>query len=158
MKSVTFHGVTGPKPATWIEQPPQSAMETTRVTVPGSEGSDAATIVVFYFGPDDGGTIDANVQRWAGQFKSADGKAVEPKVETLESDGMPITLVELEGQYMGMGAPSATPDQKMLSAIVEAPGGKIFIRLVGQDKTVNANRDAYVHLLKNLKRVDQISK
>ena len=157
-KSVTFLGLTAPKPATWIEHPPQSSMHTTMLTVPGSDGADAANIVVFFFGPGQGGTNEANIKRWADQFKSADGKAVEPKTQSLESDGMPITLVELEGQYMGMGAASSTPNQKMLSAIVDAPAGKVFIRFVGQNTTVDANREAYLNMLKNLQRVEEISK
>jgi hypothetical protein len=148
-----FLGLAGPIPATWIAQQPQGDMYKAMYTVPGVDGADAATIVVFHFGSGDRGTVQMNIDRWAGQFRSPDGGPVEPIVSRFESDEMPITLVELAGAYQGMGMDSFRPDHLFLSAIIEAPIGKVYVRFVGPARTVQANREAYLGMLQELRRI-----
>jgi hypothetical protein len=149
-KVATFAGLTGPKPVTWIWHPPTRQFSVAEYTVPGQGGADQAQITVSKAG----GSVDANIQRWKGQFKSADGKPVEPKIVKFEADGVPITLVELAGSYQGMGAPSFVPDQLFLDAIVETPGEMIFIRFVGPTATVEANRDAFMDMVRGLRKAE----
>ncbi len=147
----TFLGIRAPKPASWIEHPPQSPMHETTFAVPGAGGGEAAQIVVFYFGVGQGGPIDANIERWKNQFRSPEGYAAEPEVRELEIDGMAVTLVELEGEYMAMGTRWYTPHQRFISAIVDTPDQKrIFIRFVGDDATVTAHRDAFLEMIENM--------
>jgi ribulose 1,5-bisphosphate carboxylase large subunit-like protein len=46
-----------------------------------------------------------------------------------------------------MGAPAPRPGYAQLGAIVEAPGRNVFIRLVGPEATVDANRAAFEAML-----------
>ena len=148
-----FLGLTAPKPVTWIEHPPSSSMRAANYTVPGRDGHEAAQLVVFYFGPTQGGTIEDNISRWRMQFQVTDsGDLPEPKIDRFEVDSMPVTLVELTGEWMEMGTVSFTPDQIFLSAIVEAPVGKVFIRFTGPTATVEANRNEFVEMLQGLRR------
>ena len=149
-KVATFAGFSAPKPVTWIWHPTTRQFSVAEYTVPGQGGADQAQITVSKAG----GTVDANIQRWKGQFKSADGKPVEPKTTKLEADGVPITLVELAGSYQGMGSPSFVPDQLFLDAIVETPGEMLFIRFVGPTATVEANRDAFMDMVRGLRRAE----
>lgn len=152
-KMARFLGLVAPKPVTWIEHPPSSKVRAANYTVPGRDGSEAAHVVVFHFGRDEGGTVDRNILRWQSQFKpDADGTPQQPTVDRFEVDGMPVTLVELAGQWQKMGAQWYTPDQLFLSAIVEAPAGKVFIRFAGQTATVQANRDAFMAMIRGLRR------
>ena len=84
-KTAIFVGLTAPKPVTWIEHPPTSSMRAANYTVPGRDGSEAAHIVVFYFGPTQGGTIEDNISRWRSQFQVTDsGDLPEPKIDRFD--------------------------------------------------------------------------
>jgi hypothetical protein len=164
----SFLGFTAPKPATWLWHPPQSRMVTANFTVPGVGGAGAvgddqpdpegplpggrAAHVNVYFFNGHGGGVEANIERWQRQFRSPDGYEVEPVVERFEVDGLPVTLVELEGEWMQMGAAWYTRDQMLLGAIVEAPIGNIFIRFAGDQRTVEANREAFLTMIRGLRR------
>ncbi|MCZ6837520.1 MAG: hypothetical protein O7G85_17220 [Planctomycetota bacterium] len=139
-------GLKAPMPETWMAVPIESSMQNVRFQVPGPEGSDPAYLTVFHF-PGTGGSADANIIRWAGQFRTDEGGPVEPIIDQFESNGLPVTLVELQGTYQGMGMPAPAPNQLFLSGIVDAPVGRVFIRLVGPAETVEANREAYMKLL-----------
>ncbi len=150
-----FLGLVAEKPASWIEHPPRGPMRLANITVPGRAGSEAAHIVVFYFGADQGGTIDANIDRWQTQFQPDENNdLVEPVIERFEVNTMPVTLVELAGSWRKMGATWYTADQLFLMAIVETPRGKLFIRFAGQAATVEANRADFVKMLESLEDRD----
>lgn len=153
-KLAKFMGYVAPKPAIWIEHPPSSGLgRVANYTVPGRDGNEAAHINVFFFGPDQGGDVDSNIDRWQSQFRpDPDGALQEPIVERLEVDGMPVTLVELAGDWMKMGQTWYTSDQLFVAAIAEAPEGKIFIRFAGQTATVEANRPAFIRMIEGLSR------
>ena len=68
-------------------------------------------------------------------------------------DGMPVTLVELAGGYMGM-TQTATPGQLFLAAIVESPRGNVYIRFVGPEATVEADRAAFDTLINGLRKTE----
>lgn len=155
-REARFLGLVAPKPPTWIEHPPTSSMRLTQFTVPGREGQDAAHVVVFYFGPGSGGGIEENIARWEAQFRpEADGTPQQAVIERFEADGMPVTLVELVGDWMRMGARWYTPDQLFLAAIVQAPRGNLFIRFAGDHATVEANRGDFLTMIEGLRRQDQ---
>ena len=152
-KEARFLGLAAPKPATWIEHPPSVKMRKAQYTVPARDGHDAAHVVVYHLGPGGGGTVEANIERWRHQFEpDADGLFPEPLVETFEADGMPVTLVELAGNWMKMGAGWYTADQVFLAAIVEAPIGPVFVRFAGDAATVDANRDDFVTMMRGLRQ------
>lgn len=148
---IAFHGLTSSKPESWEPAPPENSMQTARYIVPGPDGEEPAALVIFFFGTGKGGSIEDNIDRWAGQFLTLEGGPVEPKIETFEANGLPVTLVELRGTYLGAGIPEPQSDKLFLSAIVEASIGRIFIRLVGPAATVEVNRQAYLDLINGLK-------
>jgi hypothetical protein len=149
-------GFIAPKPATWIEHAPLGGMgRVANYTVPGRDGGEAAQIVVYYFGPGQGGDIDSNILRWQSQFgPQADGTPTQPVVDRMNVEGIPVTLVELAGDWMKMGQSRYTPDQLFIAAIVQAPTGNIFIRFAGQAATVEADREAFMDMVRGLRRGD----
>ncbi len=152
-KTANFVGLTAPKPVTWIEHPLTGSMRAANYTVPGRDGNEAAHIVVFYFGPTQGGTIEDNISRWRTQFQVTDsGDLPEPKIDRFDVDSMAVTLIELVGEWQEMGTVSFTPDQVLLMAIVEAPVGRVFIRFAGQTATVEANREDFMAMIRGLRR------
>lgn len=140
-------GLTWTPPAGWAS----SGSTSMRVaTYPVGEGAEC---VVYFFGAGQGGGIQANVDRWAGQFKGPDGKSPAPKTGKLTVHGLNVTTIETAGEYAGMGGPMAkgnsapAKDYRLLGAIVEGPGGNIFIKFTGPAKTVAANQANYQQLL-----------
>ncbi len=143
-------GLGMPKPSAWVDAPLQNQMQSARLLVPGEGDAGPADIVYFYFGPGQGGDVRSNIARWTGQFMAPDGGTVEPQVSEFEVHGMAVTMVELEGVYQGMGMPQPQPGMLFLSPIIEAPVGRVFIRLVGPKATVEANREAFMAMINGL--------
>ncbi len=151
-KLARFAGYTAPKPAAWLDQPPQGAMRVAEYVVPGRDGHNAAQIAVFHF-VGDGGDVESNIARWEGQFKPAeDGTPAKAKIERFDVAGMPVTLAELQGEWMQMFQTAYTPDQQFLGAIIEAPTGPVVLRFAGESATVQANREDFMNMLKGLRR------
>lgn len=118
-----------------------------------------AEVNVFYFGPDQGGGVEANLQRWVGQMSASDGsekpKAIRSK---LEVDGIDIHFVEVDGIYnksmgggpMTGGKTKPMEDYRMVGAVVAGPQGHVFFKLVGPRKTAVAMEDDFRGMLQSL--------
>jgi hypothetical protein len=117
-----------------------------RIDGPTPEPGDDAEVVLFFFGPGQGGTTEANLDRWYAQFTQPDGKpSREAAVVTVRTvNGLKVTAVDLSGTYTGMAtkpgaAAGPVPDTRMLAAAIEGPGGPWFLRIVGPTATVGAS-------------------
>jgi hypothetical protein len=109
---------------------------------------------VYFFGSGQGGSVDANLERWIGQFLQADGKPSKAAAKIVKRTihGWPVTTVDISGAYTGMGGPMAQEGPAMtgyrlLGAIVEGPQGSVFFKFTGPEKTVAANQSAFDKLL-----------
>ena len=122
---------------------------------PGSKGSQSAEVAIFYFGPGEGGSAEANLQRWYGQFEQPDGTATRDRAEVrrFQVNGLAITRADMEGTYVAEVRPGAPekhhqPEYRMIAAVVEGPNGPWFIRLLGPEETVRrweADFDRFLH-------------
>ncbi len=154
-KTARFMELVGPKPATWIEQSPAGMpSRVANYTLPGIDGAEAARLLAHYYGPDGAGTPHGNIEVWTGAFRSSTRGPVVPTVDRFDVAGMPVTLVELAGEFKKTGAPAFSRDQVFMCAIVEAPSGPIYIRIFGQTATVERNREAYMELIRGLRPRD----
>jgi hypothetical protein len=127
-------------PAGWPSQG-SAPFRVVTYSVPAIPGSEKAECIVYFFGPGQGGTVEANLDRWKGQF-SRNGKVAHRTVH-----GIPVTTIDLTGTYT---ATEAMPGYRMLAAIAEGAGGNIFIRFIGPEKTVTAGLAKYEQLLASL--------
>ena len=150
--TVEVLGLSGTKPATWIWKPPTRTMRKANFTVPGPEGNEAAELVITHFPEAPGNTLEANVSRWSKQFRTIDGGTPKATLDSFEADGMNISIVELHGEYMGMGGHWHKANYAMLAAVVDAPAGTVFIKMLGPDGTVDTHRDGYTRFIKSLRR------
>lgn len=130
-------------PSAWTRVPAPSDMRAAQYRIPKVEGdTDDAELVLFFFGPGQGGTADANLERWYTQFSRPDGKPVkDAAVVTIRTiNGLKVTSVDLSGTYkpapMGGAAGAPKPDWRMLAAVVEGEGGPWFFRATGPEKTI----------------------
>jgi hypothetical protein len=108
-----------------------------------------------------GGGVEANINRWMGQFEQPDGSSTKDlaKVEKRDIDGAEVHIVSITGTYHdtpGGGPFTRTkvvkrPGYRMLSAIIVTPeSGHYFIKLYGPQKTVDAQEDAFQKMLESL--------
>lgn len=154
--SFSFMGYTAPVPKDWEPQPPGSSMRVGQYRVPAAKGSSDAEAVLFYFGKGQGGSVEANVERWVSQFSATDGRPVSPHVEKLKVNGLAVTTVELSGNYArgaGMGPQGDTKaNQTLLVAVIETPDGNITLQLYGPKETVAAHRKGFEALVRGFKK------
>lgn len=154
---VELLGLRSAVPAHWQAQPPQSDMRLAQFSVPGpgaeADTAGGAEMVVYYFGPTQGGTLEANVERWQSQFTGPDGGPVEPEITELGGH-LEATLVSLRGNYargVGMGpGDNALPERMLLAGIVETPQGKLYPQLHGPSALVAAERPAFVAFIEGM--------
>jgi hypothetical protein len=94
-----------------------------------------------------GGSVDANVQRWAGQF---DGSP-KPDRSEREVHGLNVTVVHLAGTFLGGGMGGTAPEKRdgwaMLAAIVQSPGSPYFFKLLGPKEQVDRARAGFDALI-----------
>lgn len=152
---LVIQGFAAPVPAAWIPTQPSSPMRVAQFALPPAAGAEAGELVAFFFPKGQGGPHEANIERWASQFVSADGKPVAPKVSTSKSGDTEVTLVELHGTYargVGMGPTGdAKPDQTLMTALVETSIGRITLQMYGPSKTIAAQRDHFIKLAKGFR-------
>jgi hypothetical protein len=142
-------------PQNWKSEAPRP-MRLTTYSVPHAAGdADNGECGVYYFGAGQGGSVEANLDRWIGQFLQADGKPAKQvaKVGKRVVHSMKITTVDVSGAYTGMamgqtGAPK--PGYRLLGAIVEGPQESIFFKFTGPAKTVAQNQTAFDAMLASI--------
>ena len=114
-------------PQSWKAEQPSSRMRKAQFKAKKTE------IVVFYFGAGSGGSADANVSRWLGQFKEPK-EELSSKIEKKKIKSNTITTVSAKGTYMSgspFGEKTPMPNYAMRGAIIECKGGPIFIKMTG---------------------------
>ncbi len=148
-------------PEGWREEKPNSNMRVAQYKLPKAEGDNAdAELVVYYFGQGQGGSAQANIDRWLNQMQQPDGSPSKEKakIENMTVNGMPVTTVDVLGKYNGGmaspgAAPSATPadmsNYRMRAAIIETPKGSYFVKSTGPQKTVSHWDQAYTDYIKS---------
>ena len=144
-------------PEGWTVEKPSSEMRVAQYKLPKAEGdADDALLVVYYFGPGQGGTAQANIDRWINMVKQPDGSPSndKAKTETLTVNGLQVSTVDVRGNYSGgMSQDSAPKDSKAIyrlrGAVIETPKGSYFVKLTGPEKTVNHWEQAFDEYIKS---------
>lgn len=142
-------------PAGWTTAPASSSMRLAQFTISAPDGSPGAEVVVYYFGKGQGGNVEANLQRWKGQFSMPDGSAAYENVTRDSTGAFPVTVAEYRGTYArGIGAgdaAAAKAGQSLIAAIAETPHGTLFFQLFGATAAVTPQRDVLLRFVKSLK-------
>ena len=122
-----------------------------------SAGDQPAEMVVFHF--PGGGSIAANVNRWKKQFAKPEGmtEADFARQSSTSVDTLPITILQVQGRYIGSrmpGRPAPKPldDARMIATIIETSKGPYFIKITGPRKTVDHHQKAIDAMIQGLKR------
>jgi len=140
-------------PKRWTAMPARE-MRVATYAVPKADGDaeDGECYAAFF--PGSGGNVEANIERWVGQFESAEVSGKESK----EINGLKVSTVQVTGTYSGMGGGMMMGQgvkkehYRLLGAVVEAPEGLVFFKCTGPSKTVAAAEAEYNTLLQSLKK------
>ncbi len=145
---------------TWIDPagfkrvPPKNAMRKATYIVPRqAPDSEDGELAVFYFGPGQGGTVDANMNRWLAQFKDAkpaDVRRADRNVHGLVEHTVELDSASYDGSMPGMGQSKVKAGYGLLGAIVEAPSGSYFFKLTGPAITVKGAKALFYELLDSI--------
>ena len=153
-QTVTLLDYQATVPASLQERPASSQMRLVEFSVPRDDDAQAE-VIVYYFGAGQGGSADANIARWKGQFTSPDGGPVTPDVTTLKGASFPTTVASFQGTYaraIGMdGGAGGEPDQGLVAAIVETPRGSLFLQLHGDRKAVDAVKGDFLDMVRSIR-------
>jgi len=146
-------------PDGWVSEQPKSRMRLAQFRLPGQDGAEDAELAVFVF-PGTGGSVNANLARWYGQFKQPDGAASEDKADVKKQKvhDLEVTLVYVTGTYlqstspMMMGGPvKEVPSSAMFAAIVETGTDPWFFKAVGPQSTIDHWRPSFDALVQSFK-------
>ncbi len=146
--NVSVKGLSWTVPGAWESQTPNNSMRAAQFNIPGTRGG--ATV----YWASAGGSVEANVDRWAAQVLNEYGQAGSPRTNTRSIAGSDVTLVELEGTFMD-GLPGGAQTERrryaLRGAIIEGPRGLVFIKMTGPDKTIEAAEGAWSQLIGSMR-------
>ena len=143
-------------PAQFKRVKPKSSMVQHEFQAKAGEGEQEKTARVTMMAA--GGDVAANIRRWKGQF--AGGNKGANKVDQFTLGEWGVHIVDVNGAYAERsGGPFAGgkvvnhENYGMTGAILVHPDGrKFFVKMIGPDEVIKANRDAFVAMIKSLDR------
>lgn len=145
-------------PQGWISKPASSVSRVAEFTLPRADGDPEDASVVLYFFGGQGGTIQANLDRWIGQMTQPDGRPSKDVAKTTRftSHGLNVTLLDVTGTYVAEVAPGSTdrhnkPSFRLMAAVVETGEGPYFVKLTGPAKTAAKWNESVMTFLKSLR-------
>ncbi|MBX7167001.1 MAG: hypothetical protein K1X74_11775 [Pirellulales bacterium] len=141
-------------PDTWTRKQPASQIIAHEFSIKPAEGDKLPGRMTVMAA---GGSIEANIERWYGQFTQPDGSATadRAKREKLKAAGCDVEWVDISGTYLDRPAPRLPgverPDYRMLGAIVATKQGLVFLKFYGPQKTVTEQEQAFRQMLTGAK-------
>ncbi len=132
------------RPSEWAWVQPSSAMRKAELRVEGPEGD--AEITFFHFGSGQGGTPEANISRWLGQFQEP-LEQLDAKTAQQQSGKTKVSFVQARGTFLsGMPGGPTEPRQNfaLRGAILESPEkGDVYVKMTGPATTVDAAGEVF---------------
>lgn len=130
-------------PESWERTEPSSKLRLAQFDVPLAKGDEEKTQVVVYSFPGGGGGVSGNLPRWLGEFQT-DGR--EAKITKGKSSQGEYVIADIKGKHIGSSfrrRPKPLSDGRLLGVVLTIEGkGIYFLKMVGQDATVEAAADA----------------
>jgi hypothetical protein len=136
-----FDGVTLSVPAGWKEvgpAPGQTGFIDARFLIPAGDDEVELTCSVI------GGGIEANIDRWIGQFEPPPGEP-QPRPEPISAGGVEGTWIDLRGTFHAgsSGRPGPHPDWRMLGAAIPLGERDLYLKLNGPQEAVAQVHDEF---------------
>ena len=95
----------------------------------------------YYFGKGQGGSVEANIARWKGQFEPGATSTTE-EIPLGEIEGKKATIIHIKGTFLSGppfgGNKTPIPGHAMLGAIIPGSEAPIFIKLTASEADVES--------------------
>jgi hypothetical protein len=142
-QAIEAEGITFEIPTTWKPIQPKSSMRKAQVQIAASAGDAEGADLSLYVFPGGAGGVDANVERWRGQFTDDEGDTPPVETERIKSKNAEVTRVEVAGTFKDPFAPGGPKEGfRLLGAIVITEERGYYFKMVGPDKTIkDAEKD-----------------
>jgi hypothetical protein len=144
-------------PDGWTTEKASSSMRVAQYKLAKADGDkEDASLVLYYFGATQGGTPQANIDRWISQMQQPDGSSSrdKAKTETMTVNGLKVTTVDVTGTYAAEMAPGSgtfhnDDNYRLRAAVIETPKGNYFVKLAGPQKTIARWDQSYTNYLRS---------
>ncbi len=160
MKQVSAGRLSFHVPPDWTQETPASSMRKAQFKIPAGSGrEEAPSLVVFHFGPNQGGSVEANLRRWEQQFEVPEGKSLADvrAVETKKIAGLNVTIMEMAGTYVAPVSPRNPtvrhnkPHFGLFGVVVETTDGPFFFKIVGPIQTMDQQHPNFMRMIDSLR-------
>ena len=134
------------RPEKWGWVTPDSAMRKAQLLVPAGEDGVSAEVTFFHFGAGQGGSVQANVDRWFKQFSDGSTDA-----RTEQVGKTTVTFAKAFGTFAsGMPGGPTTPlkDYALRGAILASPSGDVYVKMTGPQKIVKHAEPAFEEMIR----------
>lgn len=128
-------------PDTWTSRPPSSSMRVAEWVLPGD-----ASCALFSF--PGGGSVDANFQRWLGQFEQPDGtpSADAARRMNMEVSGVAVEFLQVTGTFNApnpqMNGPGESlPNYGLFGAVFSTEPAPYFLKCTGPAPAIQAQAE-----------------
>ena len=142
-------------PESWQRKKPRTRIVEHEFAIPAADG-DKTDGRMTLMGA--GGGVEANIDRWYGQFTQPDGGSTreQAKVKKTKIAGQDVHLVDISGTYRDQRGPLnpavERPKYRMLAAIIDTDSlGTYYIKFYGPQRTVDKNEKAFGAMIEGLK-------
>jgi hypothetical protein len=160
-RTVTLDGLKSEAPASWKMQEPSNKFRAFQFAVPKAKGdAEDAELVIFFFGPGGGGSVNDNLKRWKGMFQPPEGKSIDDvaKVEKMKVGNVDVTYLDVQGTYLSKFPPfdpkakvTKKENFRRIGVIFASENGPYFITLTGPGRTIEAAKKDFDNWLKAFK-------
>ncbi len=145
-------------PTEWIEIAHSSPMRVAQFQLPRLDGDlEDAECVIYYFGGE-GGTVEANLERWTKQMLQPDDLRSTDVATTssFEISGVQVTVLDVPGIFAAQVHPNSKMRYykrgfRLKAAVVESPDGPFFFKLTGPDRTVTSWDSTFSTFLESIR-------
>ncbi|MFT4702377.1 MAG: hypothetical protein ACI81R_000061 [Bradymonadia bacterium] len=134
-------------PPGWRSEPPSSSMRVAQFVMPATDELGAIECALFRF--PGGGSTDANISRWVGQFEQPDGSSSEERAQrmTMQVGGVEATLLQVTGTFTSQGPTMQGPPERfdehaLFAAVFETPDAPHFLKCTGSRISIGAQAEA----------------
>jgi hypothetical protein len=145
---VEVAGIQLAAPPGWETRPPGSALIAAEFSLPRADGDDTDGRLTISTA---GGTVEANIDRWKGQF---DPQPQEASQEEIDVAGKKVTIVDLSGDFNDQRGPFAPavkrPGYRMIAAVIPADGQLHFVKATGPQNTIAKHSDAIQQFIRSV--------
>ena len=141
-------------PKDWTKKQPKVNIIAYEFAAPAAEGDKIDGRMTIMAA---GGSVEANLERWYGQFAQPDGSATadKAKVEEKKIADQTVHMVDISGTFKDQAGPFAPAvvreGYRMLAAIIETKQGNLFVKFYGPEKTIKQHEEAFKGMIGSLK-------